>query len=210
MTTRLQLRTALRERLEDTAGSPLWSDATLNQHLADVVQQYGSRYPLEASTTLALAAGDTSKALPAGVEGERLLQLADALGNPLPRATRPTAGDAPANRSSSQQLEWWDFAGALKLSRAVLTAEPGTWTLGYLAGRTLPADDVSDSMVLAGDEPAIVYWAAAIAIERRSIADAKRDRRPDNELRGQAYLWRQEAEVHFRQRRRQLRSGTVN
>src|ERR687893_818248 len=49
MTTRLQLRTTIREILEDTTGAPLWSDAALNEYLAAGMRAYGVRFPRQAT-----------------------------------------------------------------------------------------------------------------------------------------------------------------
>jgi hypothetical protein len=44
MNTRLQLRTTVRERLEDMTRTPLWSDAALNEDLG-AIRAHGARFP---------------------------------------------------------------------------------------------------------------------------------------------------------------------
>jgi hypothetical protein len=48
MNTRLQLRTTVRERLEDMTRTPLWSDVALNESLAAIHAQ-GTRFPKHAT-----------------------------------------------------------------------------------------------------------------------------------------------------------------
>ena len=52
MTTRLDLRFALRRKLEDTGINPLWDDALLNDTLWNSLVRLGARIPLEASVSV--------------------------------------------------------------------------------------------------------------------------------------------------------------
>ena len=52
--------------------------------------------------------------------------------------------------------------------------EVGVWTIDYLTGRELAGDDVSEQPVESGDEPIVVALAAAQAMKRRLVEDAKR------------------------------------
>ena len=52
--------------------------------------------------------------------------------------------------------------------------EVGVWTIDYLAGRELAVDDVSQQPIESGDEPIVVALAAAQAMKRRLVEDAKR------------------------------------
>lgn len=170
MTTRLQLRTALRERLEDTSGSPLWADAALNEALVEAVRQYGVRLPTQATSTVAIIAGTSDYALPAGAVSARIVQVVDGDGDVIGADTSPV-GPGPANASGYEQ-GWYVFSGRLYLIRKPGTSE--TWTLRYWAGRELVADDVTSQPIDAGDEPIVLELAAAWAYERRGIEDAKR------------------------------------
>jgi hypothetical protein len=77
MATRAKLRTTLRERLEDTSGSPLWSDGALNEYLVGALRTYGVTFPRPATAaTAALVAGNTGVASPAGVPQQRVSRCA--------------------------------------------------------------------------------------------------------------------------------------
>jgi hypothetical protein len=173
MTTRLQLRTTTREILEDTTGSPLWSDAALNEFLTAAVRTYGTRFPRQATAvTDAIAAAATGVTLPAGIVGAGIAAVRDARGRDVPRASqRP--GPAPIDATGLIQA-WSVWAGTLRLQRPAAGDEVGVWTIDYLAGRELVADDVSQQPVEPGDEPIVVTLAAAQAMKRRLVEDAKR------------------------------------
>src|SRR5687767_9992361 len=97
MSTRLQLRTTLRERLEDTSGAPLWADATLNEFLSAAVRSYGATFPQQGTAaTVALAQGAVNVALPAGVPRGGIVAVRDAHGRDVPKATE-RLGPAPAD-----------------------------------------------------------------------------------------------------------------
>ncbi|MBA2596818.1 MAG: hypothetical protein H0V00_09370, partial [Chloroflexia bacterium] len=59
MTTRIELRTALRLRLEDSGITPLWDDATLNECLAAAISAYGVAVPRQVTTGVTVPAGAT-------------------------------------------------------------------------------------------------------------------------------------------------------
>src|SRR3954470_14185036 len=158
MATRLQLRSTLRERLEDTSGSPLWADATLNEFLTAAVRAYGSSFPRGATAaTSALRAGNTGVALPAGIPERGIVAVRDAHGRDVPRATE-RQGPAPADATGLIQA-WSVWAGTLRLQRPVSGDEVGAWAIDYLAGRELVADDVTQQPIEAGDEPIVIALA---------------------------------------------------
>ena len=175
MTTRLQLRTTIREYLEDlvATGTPLWSDAALNEFLAAAMRAYGARFPRQATaTTDPIAAGATSVALPAGLLATGIVAVRDARGRDVPRASQ-RQGPAPIDATGLIQA-WSAWAGTLRLQRPAGGDEVGVWAIDYLAGRELVADDVSQQPVEPGDEPIVVALAAAQAMKRRLVEDAKR------------------------------------
>lgn len=175
MTTRLDLRTSLRERLEDTGGAPLWSDAALNEWLGQAARQYGVRIPLQATaTTLAVAAGVNMIALPAGLAAEAVAAVRNAAGAIVPRCDDRVAGSEPLQSQGAPQ-GWSAWGGTLRLRRAAAGAdELGAWSIDYAGGREIVANDFAAQPVVAGDEPAIVALAAAMALERRAVECAKR------------------------------------
>lgn len=166
MTTRLELRTALRRRLEDTGATPLWDDATLNDALADAMRHYGARFPVEAATTVTVPAGETSIPVAPAIPTGRVLRLFDDDGAYVPRQT----AFEPDDRSVAQSWRWWN--STLRLTQAPATT--GDWTIEYLTGRALPADDVTVVDLIPGDEEIVTLLAMVSALRRRAIADAKR------------------------------------
>jgi hypothetical protein len=207
MATRAQLRTTLRERLEDTSGAPLWADATLNEFLTSAVRAYGSSFPRQATAaTSALVAGNTGVALPAGVVERGIVAVRDAHGRDVPRATE-RQGPAPADATGLVQA-WWVWAGTLRLQRPVGGDEVGAWAIDYLAGRELVADDVTQQPIEAGDEPIVIALAGTEAMERRMVEDAKRGA----SVRGVAEAasrFAQEASRLITARTRRVRGGYV-
>ena len=107
MATRSQLRTTIREHLEDLAatGTPLWSDAALNEFLAAAIRAYGARFPHRVTaTTDPIAAGATSVALPAGLVAAGIVAVRDARGRDVPR-TSHRQGPAPIDASGLKLVE---------------------------------------------------------------------------------------------------------
>jgi hypothetical protein len=209
MTTRLQLRTTIREYLEDlvATGTPLWSDAALNEFLAAALRTYGARFPRQATaTTDPIAAGATSMALPAGLLATQIVTVRDARGRDVPRASQR---QAPAPIDAIGLIQAWSaWAGTLRLQRPAGGDEVGAWAIDYLAGRELIADDVSQQPVESGDEPIVVALAAAQAMKRRLVEDAKRGA----PLAGPAAAvagFTAEAERLIAARKRHVRSGFV-
>src|SRR5918993_5630782 len=136
MTTRLQLRTTIREYLEDSSGSPLWSDAALNEYLAAAMRAYGTSFPWQATAaTDLIVSAATSVALPAGVLAAGIVAVRDARGRDVARASQ-RSGPAPADATGLIQA-WSVWAGTLRLQRAAPGDEVGLWAIDYLAGREL-------------------------------------------------------------------------
>jgi hypothetical protein len=76
MATRAKLRTTLRERLEDTSGSPLWSDGALNEYLVGALRTYGVTFPRQYRCRVACGRS--------AAEG---VAVRDAHGRDVPKAT---------------------------------------------------------------------------------------------------------------------------
>jgi hypothetical protein len=207
MATRGQLRNTVRERLEDTSGAPLWSDAALNEYLVTAVRAYGVAFPRRATaSTAALALGATSIALPAGVFETGIVAVRDNRGRDVaPMSERQ--GPAPLDATGLVQ-GWMVWGGELRLQRPVAGDEAGVWEIDHLGGRELVGDDVSQQPVEAGDEPIVVALAAAQALERRAIEDAKRGARTAG-IEAAAAALRDEALALMAGRKRRVRSGSL-
>ncbi len=196
MTSRAELRAAVRQRLEDTTLSPLWDDAMLNEALAGAIRAYGLRLPKQVATSVVIVAGATEAAVPAVMgDPSRLVRLIDPRGRIVPAA----AGD-PAAGLVAQSWRWWE--GALRFSQPALG---GTWRLEHLAPRHTPTTDVGDVDMSAGDDELIVALAMVAALRQRATADAKRGAR--SELRPLVEAARAEAAQLFAARQRRVRGG---
>jgi hypothetical protein len=205
MTTRLELRTAVRRRLEDTGGSPLWDDAALNDFLAEAMRRYGTHFPKELSTTVNFSAGTTSAVVTPALAAGQVVRVFDGDGQPVPRqqAIEPD-GVALAGLVTAQAWRWW--GASLVLARAAATT--ATWQIDYLGGRTLPGDDVTAVDVIAGDEDIVVLLASATALRRRAIEDGKRGLgRAVATVASVAEVFQNEAERLIVSRRRRARGG---
>src|SRR3712207_5854205 len=107
MTTRLELRTGLRRRLEDTSAAPLWDDAALNDFLAEAMRGYGTLFPRELVANVTVTAGATSVAVASpAIEPERIGRVLDATGKVVPRRGEERNG-ADAGGGFEQAWRWW-------------------------------------------------------------------------------------------------------
>ena len=167
MTTRLELRTAVRRRLQDETVTPLWSDGTINDFLADAMRRYGVWFPKEATATVLVASGATSFAVAAVSEAGRIVGVRDDLGEVVP----PLWGTGAGNQLGpiAQAWRWW--SGAVTL--AVPAPGTGNWTVEHRTGRSLPADDVTTVEIIPGDEEIVVLIAVATALRRQAVAEGK-------------------------------------
>ena len=209
MTTRLDLRTSLREHLEDTGSAPLWSDAALNEWLAQAVRAYGVRIPVQVTaTTAAVAAGDLAIALPAGVAAEAVMAVRNVAGSTVARCDDRAAGASPVLSLGAAQ-GWTAWGDVLRLRRPAAGAdELGAWSIDALGGREPIGNDLDPQPVVAGDEPVIVALAATLALARRAVESGKRgDASAAREMQALAERARDEAATLLAARRRRPRAG---
>ena len=168
--TRAELRAALRRRLEDAGASPLWDDATLDDALAAAMRSYGARFTKQAVASVVVAAGATQVPVVEPIDPSRIVRVLDAAGAVVP----PAADGLPAGSGGDgQSWRWWD--GTLIMRRP---AAAGTWRIKHLAPRQPPATDAAQADILPGDEEIVLALAAAVALRRRAVEDAKRGLRP--------------------------------
>ena len=202
MATRGELRTQLRTRLEDTGGTPLWTDADLNDFLGRAMEEYGRWVPAQATTTTAVAAGVSEFAVPAAVSGQAVIRIFDGTDTEL-RVMNSNGLRPPAQMVYHEQA-WRHFGGVIFLQRAVAASEAGTWTLDHLAARTLPAADGTAVSIEAGDEPIVLQLGVWAALYRRHIEDYKRGVAGDAAV----VTWaKEEARTMFAARNRRIRGG---
>lgn len=200
MTTRLELRTMLRERLEDTAATPLWDDATLNDCLWNSLVRYGIRFPLERSMIVPIPAGATSILVSAMMPRQRVLRVLDADGRVVPE-TVDLSGDRAGGK---QSWRWWN--GTLLLSHPSGSAQ--SWTVEYRGNRLMPANDAATVDVAEGDETIVVAMAAETLLRRRAVEDMKRGLNSRPAL-ACAEATMAEVDELVRARRRSVRAGVL-
>lgn len=200
MTTRLELRTMLRERLEDTAATPLWDTVTLNDVLWNSLVRYGVRFPLERSISVPIPAGAKSILVSAMMPRQRVLRVLDSDGNAVPEAVDLN----PRSAGGQQSWRWWN--GEILLGHVSGSAQ--SWTVEYRGTRLMPADDTSTVDIETGDEPIVVAMAAEVLLRRRAVEDMKRglNSRPAQAC---AEAAMDEAQGMIRTRRRTVRSGVL-
>src|SRR3954447_13397928 len=199
MTTKAELRTALRRRLEDVPVTGLWDDATLDDAMTDGLSRYGAIAPLEERTTVVVSEGSLSFTV-AGLEtGKAIVRLLDPAVAVVP-AFLAKDGDQPG-----QGWRWW--AGEIRLAKP---ARVGSWIVEWHRPRLLPASDAGLVAVNTGDEGATTLIAAGSALRRRAVEEAKRGGRGVEELLALAQEWEATGERQARARGRNVRSFVAN
>ena len=201
MTTRLELRTALRLRLEDTGPTPLWDDATLNESLAAAIRAYGVTAPRQVTTGVTVPAGATKVATGATLDPDRIARVTDAAGIWVP--PWPPWEDRPGQRSPGQAWRWW--SDELILAEPAAVSSSGLWTVEHLTGRTPPAADGDAVDVHPGDEEIVLGYAQAATLARRAVEDAKRGLRTDAAARAESARAEAERLLGRRGRRARMR-----
>jgi hypothetical protein len=197
MTTLADARTAVRRWLEDTAATPLWSDADLDAALATALARYGAWVPNESTANVIVAAGATALTVTGLEDGTAVRVVREPTGRVVPRQgnARDGESDAPA-----QAWLWW--AGAIRLA---WPATAGTWAVDWVAPRLLPAAAGGTMPVLAGDDAAVALMAAAAALRRRAAEEAKRNGPGGEALLALASAWEADAGRLVRGGRRRVR-----
>lgn len=164
MTTRAELRDRLRRELDDSGVAQLWSDALLNDWIADAIGHYERHQPREASTTLQTVAGQADYALP----GDTLHVLDVEHPAGIPRT--PWHADAAPHE---QTYRVWG---------ATLTLDPAPGASGeeialrYLATYPRPTQDPDVLQTPAADDHLLVLYAAWRALVWVGASEAKRQR----------------------------------
>lgn len=167
MTTRLEIRDALRIRLEDPAAG-LWTDAQLNQAIAEAITAYALQIPRRRSSTLALVAGTHTYTLPA--DCLHVSEILDSNNYSLTERNH----EARAYRSPWATSLTWHRLSDTEIRFTPTPTAAQTLTIRYTAPRTAVNDDVSAQPIEPGDHLIVTAMAEAIAWTRRAAADGKR------------------------------------
>jgi hypothetical protein len=201
VTTRAELRAALRTRLEDEGIAPLWDDASLNEVLGAAIRAYGAAFPRQVTTGVTVPAGATRVATGVSLDPGAISRITDAAGIWV----EPWPAGAEERCERGQAWRWW--GAELVLAEPVANSVAGIWTVEHLTGRQPPASDGEAVDVLPGDEEIVLRFAEAAALSRRAVEDAKRGVRSDAGSRAEAA--RENAEGLIARRRRRARGGRV-
>ena len=105
MTTRAELRAALRVRLEDGGATPLWDDTTLDETLAAAIRAYGVAVPRQVTTGVTVPAGATRVVTGTTIDPDRIARVTDAAGIWAP--PWPPWEDRTGQRTPGQAWRWW-------------------------------------------------------------------------------------------------------
>jgi hypothetical protein len=186
--------------VEDTSLSPLWDDETLYDALADGLSRYGAIVPLEERSTVTVADGADGLTVSGLENGAAVARVIDPAGCAVPRL-----GEQEPNSGAGQG--WRGWAGEIRLARH---AAAGDWMVEWRMPRLLPALDADAMPVRSGDEGAVSLIAAASALRRRAVEEAKRGGRGTENLLALALAWEQAGERQARGRGRALRSFVAN
>ncbi|MCC6944115.1 MAG: hypothetical protein IT335_06025 [Thermomicrobiales bacterium] len=198
MVNRADLRSQLRRRLEDTTGTPLWDDATLNELLADALSHYGIRFPAERTVSVVVSAGDTT--VPVDSSVTLVVAVRDGNGTTQP-SSRHSSGEG-----GRQTWRWWN--GAVVLTSP---AAAGTWEIDCLGHRILPGNDSDPAGIRPGDEEIVVLLAASSALLRRAVELSKRGAETGGlTLTRVADRHTQQAELLIQARRRRATGGWLS
>lgn len=170
MTTRLELRGMLRNRLQDHGPDPLWSDDFLNDAISEAVRRYSTSMPRQAVTTIAVLNGDQEIEMPAEVNVMRVVRVFDDRGVLIPRWEG--AGDPPPVPGANTELTWRAWANTILLGRMVTRS--GVWRIEHMVHRETPSDDFEALDIQPNDEDILVALALSVALSRRAISEGKR------------------------------------
>jgi hypothetical protein len=196
VTTKADFRDLLRRTLEDTSVSaPLWDDTTLDDATAEGLTRYSALVPLEQRSSVIVAEADTQIAVP-GLESGVWIE---AIRDPTGRFIEPIGVD---DRIPAQGWRWWN--GAIQLARP---ASAGSWSVDWRAPRLMPPLDADDVPIRTGDEGAVSLMAAASALRRRAVEEAKRGSKSGDALLILALQCERDGDRLARSRGRQVRGS---
>ncbi len=199
MTTTLSsARTRLRTGLEDSSGSPLWADATLDEGLKRTLDEYSQWSPDEATSTFTATAGDLTASVPTGAL--RIKRIIDPNGWVIPEAH-----GAGLRYVGDLELSWTLFADTIRFARALIA---GDYTIWYLTAHAWPANDSATFTIPDSDIPLLIAGATVYALEVRGRQEWKRGPLPAR----YSEAMREASAAYsaaWRERRRTVRSSTL-
>ena len=163
-TTLASARSRLRTTLEDSSGSPLWADGTLDEGLRTALDDYSQWSPAEASSTFTATAGDLTAAVPTGAL--RVVRVIDPNNWVIPEQH----GDS-MRYVGDVELSWSVFASTFRFTRELIA---GDYTVWYETARTFPANDAATFDVPDSDISLLLAGGVVYAMEVRLVQEHKR------------------------------------
>lgn len=206
MTTRLQLRSMLRQRLQDHGPDPLWDDDFLNEAIAEAIRRYSTSMPRQAVSAIAVLQGDQEIDMPADVNVMRVVRLFDDAGSLVPRWEGLDV--APPVPGHQHNLTWRAWANSILLGKVVNRS--GIWRVEHMVHRVPPLDDADALDIQPNDEDIIVALSLSVALSRRAISEGKRytGRSGVHPLAAAARTAQVDADRMFWSRTHKLRAGS--
>jgi hypothetical protein len=196
-TTLASARSRLRTALEDSSGSPLWADGTLDEGLKRSLDDYRQWSPAQATTTFTATAGDTTAAVPSGAL--KIERVTDPNGWVIPEQQ----GD-PLRYVGDVELSWSLFAGDIQFTRPLIA---GDYTVWYYTARAFPSADGNNFDIPDSDIPLLVAGGVVYALEVRLVQEGKRGSSSETAMLLTAA--RRYYGDAWRERRRVVRSSTL-
>lgn len=172
MTTRLQLRTMLRNRLQDHGPDPLWDDDFLNDAIAEAVRRYSTSMPRQAVSAIAVLNGDQEIEMPNDVNVLRVVRVFNDRGLLIPRWEGLDDPPPVPGGSTGDALTWRAWANSILLGRVVTRS--GVWRIEHMVHRQPPTDDFEALDIQPNDEDILVALSLSVALSRRAISEGKR------------------------------------
>src|SRR5438067_4955611 len=167
MTTRADIRTRIRDELNDNGGVKLWSDALLNRWIGEATKEWSRVVPRDRAWQTTATANTPSYALPSDVlevvRVEHPPGVFRVLGGLHDGDIAPTVDLSVWPGVRPLALSWEQWGGQLFLIPA-----PGTTgeaiEVRYKGAYSVPADDVTALDVEAADEEALVLYVCERAL----------------------------------------------
>jgi len=181
MTARAELRTKVRTELNDGGGTPLWTDAALNQWIDEAIRDYAEELPREVSASITTVAAQADYALPSDFDRVLLVEHPTGVfrtalrkaGGDVPFSTDPTLAPTAVGARPVWAYDVW--GGQLSLDPAP-TAGGETIKLRYLATYALPTADGSVLATPTRDDPLLIWLVCDRALSWLGTDESKRQR----------------------------------
>lgn len=170
MTTRLHMRSMLRNRLQDHGPDPLWGDDFLNDAIAEAVRRYSTSMPRQAVSAIAVLQGDQEIEMPNDVNVLRVVRVFDDRGQLIPRWEG--IGEAPPVPGGHTGTTWRAWANSILLGQ--IATRSGVWRIEHMVHREPPVDDFEPLDIQPNDEDIIVALSLSVALNRRAMSEGKR------------------------------------